>query len=118
MLERTYDVFSYDGVTTDEFGLVIDFIEQSQIVTTSNYIVTVNSHNLQFIKARNKYSESALSSPVEVPLLTDWRLSPTNLLLFSLPSEDSLSLYSLGTYRTENTASNSYFIVASYRAVV
>jgi predicted heme/steroid binding protein len=53
-------------------------------------------------------------------LTSGWRPSHTNLLLFLLPSQDSRpfsngswpSLYSLGTDRTENIASNSSSIVA------
>jgi hypothetical protein len=48
-----------------EFG----FIEHLQIVTTSNCSVIPNSHNIQFSTARIKSSQSAVSSPVDVPLL-------------------------------------------------
>jgi hypothetical protein len=46
------------------FGLVIGFIEHLQIVTTSNYSSTANSHSLQFTTARTKFSQSAVSSAV------------------------------------------------------
>jgi hypothetical protein len=45
------------------FGLVIGFIENLQIVNTSNYSAIANSHNLQFTTARNKSSQTAVSSP-------------------------------------------------------
>jgi hypothetical protein len=48
------------------FGLVIGFIEHLQIVTTSNYRAIASSHTLQFTRARNKSSQSAVFSPVGV----------------------------------------------------
>jgi hypothetical protein len=87
------------------FGLVIGFIEHLQIVTTSNYSGIVNSHALQFTAARSKSSQSAVSSPVDIPLLLGshfHRLAaishqPRTLLstISRLPS-----LLSLGTDRT------------------
>jgi hypothetical protein len=38
------------------FGLVIEFIDQLQIVTTSNYSAVANSHTLQFTTARAVFS--------------------------------------------------------------
>jgi hypothetical protein len=55
---------SCDGVSIDGFGLVIGFIENLQIITTSNYSANANSHTLQFTAARMKSSQSALFSPV------------------------------------------------------
>jgi hypothetical protein len=46
------------------FGLVIEFIEHLQIVTTSNYSAVANSHTLQFTTARTNCPQSAVSSPV------------------------------------------------------
>jgi hypothetical protein len=46
------------------FGLVIEFIEHLQTVTTSNYSAVDNSHTLQFTIARAKYSQSTVSSVV------------------------------------------------------
>jgi hypothetical protein len=43
---------------------VIVFIEHLLVVTTSNYSVVANSHNLQFTTARTKSSQSAVCSPV------------------------------------------------------
>jgi hypothetical protein len=53
------------------FGLVIGFIEHLQIVTAStcNYSAICNSHTLQFTAVHAKSSQSAVSSPVDVPLL-------------------------------------------------
>jgi hypothetical protein len=48
------------------FGLIIEFIDHLQIVTTSNYIAIANSHTLQFTAARTKSSQPAVSSPVVV----------------------------------------------------
>jgi hypothetical protein len=47
-------------------GLVIGFIEQLQIVTTSNYSAIANPHTLQFTTAQTKYFQSVLSLPVVV----------------------------------------------------
>jgi hypothetical protein len=44
------------------YGLVIGFIEHLQIVT-SNYSAIANLHIQQFITARSKSSQSAVSSP-------------------------------------------------------
>jgi hypothetical protein len=44
------------------FGLVIGFIDQLQIIATSNSSAIANSHTLQFTTARTKPSQSALSS--------------------------------------------------------
>jgi hypothetical protein len=44
------------------FGLVIGFIANLQIVTTSNYSAIANSHTLQFTTACTKSSQSAVSS--------------------------------------------------------
>jgi hypothetical protein len=104
------------------FGLVIGLTEHLLIVTTSNYSAIANSHTLQFTKVCTKSSQSAMSSPVGVPLLPGSR--PRRLAAIShqhstltavsrLPCNGIwLSLYSLGTDRTENTASNSYSTVA------
>jgi hypothetical protein len=48
------------------FGFLIGFTEHLQIVTTSNYSYTTNSHSLQYTTARTKSSQSAVSSPVVV----------------------------------------------------
>jgi hypothetical protein len=64
------------------FGLVIGFIEHLQIVTTSNYSAIASSHTLQFTTARTESSQSAVSSPVDVPGLTSSQagghLTPTS----------------------------------------
>jgi hypothetical protein len=44
------------------FGLVIEFIDYLQIVTTSNYSAIANSHTLQFTTAHTK--PFPMSSPV------------------------------------------------------
>jgi hypothetical protein len=44
------------------FGLVIGFIDNLRIITTSNYSAITNSHTLQFTTARTKSSQSAVSS--------------------------------------------------------
>jgi hypothetical protein len=54
-------------------GMVIWFVEHVQSVTTSNYSAFANSRTLQFTTARNKSSQSALSSPVDILLLPDSR---------------------------------------------
>jgi hypothetical protein len=41
-------------VITDRFGLITEFSEHLQIVTTSNYSVIANSHTQQFITARTQ----------------------------------------------------------------
>jgi hypothetical protein len=46
------------------FGLVIGFIENLQIVTTSNYSTIANSQTLQFTKTRIKTFQSSVISPV------------------------------------------------------
>jgi hypothetical protein len=46
------------------FGLVIECIEHLQIVNTSNYNTSANSHTLQFITAHTKSSQSAVPSPI------------------------------------------------------
>jgi hypothetical protein len=38
------------------FGLVIEFIDHSQVVTASNHSATANSHMLQFTTARTVFS--------------------------------------------------------------
>jgi hypothetical protein len=48
------------------FCLVIEFIDNLQIVTTSNYSAIVNSRTLQFPSARTKSSQFAVSSLVVV----------------------------------------------------
>jgi hypothetical protein len=78
-------------------------------------------HTLQFTIARTKSSQSAVSSPVDVPLLLGscpHRLAaishqpPTLTAISRLPCNGTWSLlYSLIMDRTENTASNSYCIV-------
>jgi hypothetical protein len=45
-------------------GLVSEFIEPLQIVTTSTYIAIADSHILQFTTERTKSSQSAMSSPI------------------------------------------------------
>jgi hypothetical protein len=47
-----------------EVGLVIAFITHLRNVTTSNYIITANSHTLRFSTASTKSSQSAVLSPV------------------------------------------------------
>jgi hypothetical protein len=51
------------------FGLVIGFTELLQNVTTSNYSAIANSHTLHFTVADTNSSQSAVSSPVDTPLL-------------------------------------------------
>jgi hypothetical protein len=51
-------------MTVNGFGLVIEFIEYSQIVTTSNYNAIAYSYTQQFTTARTKTSQSAVSSSV------------------------------------------------------
>jgi hypothetical protein len=46
------------------FGLLTEFIEHLQIVTTSNYSAIANSHILRFTTACSKSSQSAVSPPV------------------------------------------------------
>jgi hypothetical protein len=46
------------------FGLVIEFIDHLQVITTSNYSAITNSHSLQFTTACTKSSQSAGSSPL------------------------------------------------------
>jgi hypothetical protein len=46
------------------FPLVIGFTEHLQIVPTSNYSATANSHTLQLTTAHSKSSQLAVSSPV------------------------------------------------------
>jgi hypothetical protein len=46
------------------FGLIIAITEHLQIVITCNYSAIANSHTLQFITARSKSFQSAVSSPV------------------------------------------------------
>jgi hypothetical protein len=46
-----------------DYRLVIGFIELLQNVTTNNNGANTNSHTLQFITARTKSSQSAISSP-------------------------------------------------------
>jgi hypothetical protein len=73
------------------FGLVIEFIEHFQIVTTSNYSAVTNSHTQQFTTARTKSFQSSMSSPVvswywlpmaDVPLLWVSELSRTSATSF------------------------------------
>jgi hypothetical protein len=49
-----------------EFGLVTGFIAHlhTQLVTTSNYSVNVNSHTLQFTTVRTKPSQLTVPSQV------------------------------------------------------
>jgi hypothetical protein len=49
-----------------DFGLVIEFIEHLQNLSTSNYSAVANSHSLQFTTARSKTFQPAVSSPVVV----------------------------------------------------
>jgi hypothetical protein len=58
----TYNIVTW--FTVEGFGLVIEFIETLQNVTTINYTGNANSHTLQFIRARTKSSQSVLYSPV------------------------------------------------------
>jgi hypothetical protein len=51
------------------FGLVIEFPEHLQIVTTSHYNAISNSHILQYATARTKSFQSAVSSVEDIPLL-------------------------------------------------
>jgi uncharacterized PurR-regulated membrane protein YhhQ (DUF165 family) len=44
------------------FGLVIGFIEHLQIVTTSNYSATANSHTLKFTTAHTNSSQFVFTS--------------------------------------------------------
>jgi hypothetical protein len=94
-------------------------------VTTSNYSPIANSHNLQFTTARTMSSQSAVSSPVDFPLLPGSRprrlaaishQPPTLLAAVSilLCNGSWSSLYSLDTDRTGNTASNSSSIFARF----
>jgi hypothetical protein len=46
------------------FGLVIEYTDHLQIVTTSNYSAITNPHTMQFTTACTKSSQSAVSSPV------------------------------------------------------
>jgi hypothetical protein len=122
--------------------LVIGFIEHLQNVTTNNYTAIANSHSLPFISllylhrlspgngfqrrsflsfhghilTSRRLSYNSLIAPTDQ--FPGWRPSHTNLLLFSLPSQDSRNrnrspLYSFGTDRTENIASSSSSIAAS-----
>jgi hypothetical protein len=52
-----------------DFGLVTGFIEHLQIINTSNYTAIANSHTLQFTTASTTSSQSAVSPPVDIPLL-------------------------------------------------
>jgi hypothetical protein len=45
-----------------EYSLVIVFIDNLQIVTTSDYSAIGNSHTRQFIRARTKISQFAFTS--------------------------------------------------------
>jgi hypothetical protein len=88
-----------------------------------NYNTVNNLYTLQITTARTKSSHSPASSPVDVILLLGSRprrlttishKPPTLLITVSRLSRKDRwsSLYSLGTDRTENTASNSYSIIA------
>jgi hypothetical protein len=68
------------------FGLVIGFIELLQIVTTSKYSAVINSHTLQFTIAHTKSSQSAVSSPVDVPLLLGSRPCGMAAISYQLPT--------------------------------
>jgi hypothetical protein len=46
------------------FGLVIEFIDHLQIITTSNYSTIANSQTLRFTTAHAKFFQPAVSSPV------------------------------------------------------
>jgi hypothetical protein len=109
------------------FGLVCGFIELLQIVTTSNIALWL-IHTLCSSLRHVLNILSSVSSPMDVPLLPGSRPRrlaanshqlPTLLIaVLRLPSNVSWSsVYNLGTDRTENTASNSYAIVACYTAV-
>jgi hypothetical protein len=111
-----------DGLQTG-LRLVIGFSGLLQNVTTNNYSSIANSHTLQFTAARTEFSQSAVSSPVDVPLLPGSR--PRKLAAIShqspalptavsaLSSNDSWpSLHGIGMDRTENTSSNSSSIIA------
>jgi hypothetical protein len=98
------------------------FTEHLQNVATSNYCASANSRNLQFPTERDNSSQSAVSSPVDGPLLSGSRprrlaaishQPPTLLTAVSrlVYNGSSPPLYSLGTDRTENTASNRSSIV-------
>jgi hypothetical protein len=108
------------------FGLVIGFTELLQNLTASNYSANNNSHNLHFTTARMKSSQSAIFTGCRLVMasnavaptasvftsllagdcltthslfqLPGWRPSHTNLLLFSLPSLDSLVIATAPRY--------------------
>jgi hypothetical protein len=69
-----------------EFAFVIGFLEHLQIVTTSIYSTITNSHNLQSTTERASSVCYAFTSDhcFRVPVLTDWQLTTTQQLLFSL----------------------------------
>jgi hypothetical protein len=96
--------------------LAIGFIKNLHNVTTNKYNAIANSHTLQFTTTRSKTSQSAVSSPAvacsflsfRVHVLTGrplshnslpgWRPSHTNLLLFLLPSQESLVIAAAPRY--------------------
>jgi hypothetical protein len=47
-------------MTTDAFGLVFGFADNLQVVTTSNYSATANSHTLYFTTARSVFTRRCL----------------------------------------------------------
>jgi hypothetical protein len=82
-----------------------------------NYSAVANSHTLQFTTACAKSSRSAVSSPVDDPLLPGSRSHRLAAISHQPPlitaisrlscNHSCFSLYSLSTDHTENTASNS-----------
>jgi hypothetical protein len=80
--------------------LVIGFVEHLQIVTTSNYRANANSHTPQFTTARTKSSQSAVSSPVDVPLLPDSR--PLRLVAISYQPPTFLTAVSRLSYKSKS----------------
>jgi hypothetical protein len=62
-LYRIY-ILSCEGVTIDEFGLEIGFIDHFQVINTSNYNTIANIHTLQITTAHAESFQSAVSSPV------------------------------------------------------
>jgi hypothetical protein len=74
-----------------EFELVAGFIENVQIVTTSNYRAIANSHTQQFTTARTKSSHSAFVFTSRCMATVFNAADPSTSMFISLPAGDCLT---------------------------